>query len=109
MVSVRNATPWRQASVSLQLEGWRNGVSDNILTNSEYSFNKVLAPFEKATLCFPDSSVSTGTTMPNNLNDGSLSLPKGIGALAVAEIQESQLKTAGVEIVVKSAEPAYLR
>ncbi|WP_053157945.1 hypothetical protein [Pseudomonas sp. P1.8] len=53
---VSNFTLKRLAGVIVQVEGWRNGNSTNILSGHNLSFTRVLAPFESGSACYSDSA-----------------------------------------------------
>lgn len=55
LVTVKNWTFKRLTSASLNIEVWRNGISDNILQNKDYFvFNRILPPFTMLTVCYTD-------------------------------------------------------
>ncbi|WP_339494594.1 hypothetical protein [Pseudomonas sp. RA_105y_Pfl2_P56] len=55
-IYVSNFTFKRLAGVIVQIEGWRDGNSTNILSGRNLSFTRVLAPFESGSACYSDSA-----------------------------------------------------
>ena len=56
-ITVHNHTFRRLPKVSIRLEGWRDGRSFNILDRSQFTFDRVIAPFSSETLCYQDANV----------------------------------------------------
>jgi hypothetical protein len=58
-VTVANYTFYRVSSIDMLLEAWRGKDSTNLLNAKNFIFNRVLNPFESASTCYADESVST--------------------------------------------------
>lgn len=55
-ISVTNYTFSRVARLSIVLEGWKGGVSENILASNRYRFSYSIPPFETRTACYSDDA-----------------------------------------------------
>lgn len=100
LITVHNNTFKRLVRVHVQLEGWRNGISEDILKNNSYLFEKVLKPLSSDHECFRDDSVSPPQikVAPNERYDMNHALD---------DIGKSNKKTKGVYIVVKNFIPEF--
>lgn len=97
-LTVANYTFQRVSNVDVRLEAWRGKVSDNLLGATRFTFNRVLAPFESASACYSDQSVSvspdlTRTPDANGVVRTSLSD-------SMPQIRAYDKKVRGVEIVL---------
>lgn len=96
-VSVTNLTLQKVARVHLELEAWRDGRSNNVLSNRYFTFDKTLPPFESATLCLYDKAVSVESASEGSDYFGH----------ALRDVNESVMKTKGLKIAIMRIEPEY--
>jgi hypothetical protein len=98
-ITVHNYTFRRLIRVNLELEGWRNGIGDDILGNDLFTFNKILRPFSSATECFGNQAFA----FPEYPGSSSrYSMEK----VAYDSNHEMEL-TRNVEIVVRKITPVF--
>jgi hypothetical protein len=101
-IQVRNNTLKRLAGVDLVVEGWRNGRSENVLTNRYYSFDKVLSPLSRGTQCFSDKAfyVKEDSSEPGGKSGFSFDR-------IAKEMKHFDAVTKNVELVIIKEEPSF--
>ncbi|MDR7285696.1 hypothetical protein J2X84_004546 [Pseudomonas corrugata] len=98
-ISISNYTLSRVASVTVTLEGWRNGNSNNILSGKDFSFPFVLRALETKVGCYSDEAFSV-------VESASISTPNAEGyaristADLISEVKKVLALTKDVELVV---------
>lgn len=97
-VVVTNYTFRRVARVSVQLEGWRNGRSDNILKGMGYDFPFVVGPFESREACYRDAAFDvSGTPTTKQSSTGRWLVDAGA---VIEQVNRYGRLADGVELVV---------
>lgn len=107
-VTIHNFTFSRLARVTLKLEGWRNGKSADVLSNDSYVFDAVVEPLSSRYECFRDNAfdvASTSSSLVEGLS-GSTQVKIDIGDI-FKEMNEFDVKTDGVKIVVRDVHPEF--
>lgn len=97
-LTVANYTFQRVSNVDVRLEAWRDKVSDNLLGAKNFTFNRVLNPFESASACYSDQSVSVPSG-PTRSPDASGVVRVSLSDL-MPQMQAYDEKVRGVEIVL---------
>ncbi len=98
-VKISNYTLRRVSEVTIQIEGWRNKITTNILSVGRLIYPVVVEPFESVVACYQDEAFRVPLANRSVPDNGS-GFAKVDTDGAIREIQEYNKLAKGVELVV---------